>query len=899
MVRANFTDGNNYTEAPGLTQWDYGQVLEIHGLDLPKAVEIHFAIYDCPDDAIIRIGNTVDKITRAAIPEKIMEQPQDAVAYVYVSDTKSGETVRTVYMPMIPRQKPEAFDAPEDAELFKETIETVNAAADRAELAKSDAETARDVAQSTADETEADRAEVEALKSQAQTAAESALLSEHNAKASETAAQTAQAGAETAEGQAELFAGQAEENKNVVEDAKAVVMELGQKVSDDKSNVEQAVSDFEIARQNAVQEIKDAENAALENIGTGIDDTLTQSGKAADAKETGDKLSKLKDDLSESITEISDAIGYKKITTLNGWSLGNGLWLNYTDSSCELIPVNPTDIIKITRNRNRNAIYAFLKTNIALINYHLADFASGYTKEVAISSFDETTVEVPIDANFLYITTTSSGTDASPSKILINGIDIQTQLIDKFYDLQNEVAVEIDNVMQDINNLKADNPYKKGLTNIITNGNIESMSTWVALNGSGNAINNVLQVIGDGSAFNVRALNTTTFDFSNNGKVFISAKIRVTDDKCSRIVIKSIGGIVADHITRPVANKWYSFGMVAHDRNYAIQRVVDISAEYLNETEANGKVLEIKDVIAFEFEDIKFYELMDIVTINEWWSGYKEVIVRKQYDYQINNKNNGYKLLYRNAYQSVKRPIITFINDDGWVDDYDKLVSISEKHNVPFCTATYKHPSSDGAYALSDWHMWYLQNELGWEFMAHPDNARMTSWGTEEEIHNVIKKTNEYLTDRGLICRNLVYPFGENDERVRRIAKEYYRCAFTTNPNPAINTGVVASFSLHRYPMGYGGDSSTNTLANFKSKVDMAVSNNGWLVFMLHPRAEEHTQELNEIIDELITYIKSLNVDILTADDGYDIFGNALECGDYTGGSNGIAIGFDGSKANI
>lgn len=296
MVRANFTDGNNYTEAPGLTQWDYGQVLEIHGLDLPKAVEIHFAIYDCPDDAIIRIGNTIDKVTCVVVPEKIMEQPQDAVAYVYVSDTKSGETVRTVYMPMIPRQKPEAFDAPEDAELFKETIETVNAAADRAELAKSDAETARDVAQSTADETETARAEVEALKSQAQTAAESALLSEQNAKASDTAAQTAQAGAETAEGQAELFAGQAEESKNFVEAAKAVVMELGQKVADDKSNVEQAVSDFEIARQNAFQGIKDAENAALKNIGTGIDDTLTQSGKAAGAKATGDKLDSLKGD---------------------------------------------------------------------------------------------------------------------------------------------------------------------------------------------------------------------------------------------------------------------------------------------------------------------------------------------------------------------------------------------------------------------------------------------------------------------------------------------------------------------------------------------------------------------------------------------------------------------------
>lgn len=421
MVRANFTDGNNYTEAPGLTQWDYGQVLEIHGLDLPKAVEIHFAIYDCPDDAIIRIGNTVDKITRAAIPEKIMEQSQCAVAYVYVSDTQSGETVRTVYMPMIPRQKPEAFDAPEDAELFKETIEMVNAAADRAELAKSDAETARDVAQSTADETEADRAEVEALKSQAQTAAESALLSEHNANVSETAAQTAQAGAETAEGQAELFAGQAEESKNFVEAAKAVVMELGQKVADDKSNVEQAVSDFEIARQNAVQEIKDAENAALKNIGTGIDDTLTQSGKAADAKETGDKLSKLKDDL---VNLIGSEFTYNLDWILNEYVQKDGLFASYNGwkrTDYTEIPSGETELffdVEITYDQEYNCFYDENNTLITA-------FSITASKKVSI----------PQNAKYFVL--------SCPTSL---NIDVYGSHIDG----------EIDNIKNEINDMKSD-----------------------------------------------------------------------------------------------------------------------------------------------------------------------------------------------------------------------------------------------------------------------------------------------------------------------------------------------------------------------------------------------------------------------------------------------------------
>lgn len=102
--------------------------------------------------------------------------------------------------------------------------------------------------------------------------------------------------AEAAEEQTKLLAQQVEVDKDTVDQAKALVMELGQKVADDKFGVEQSVSDFEVTRQNAVKEVKDAEQAAIENIGTGIDGSLTQSGKAADAKAAGLRIDSLKGD---------------------------------------------------------------------------------------------------------------------------------------------------------------------------------------------------------------------------------------------------------------------------------------------------------------------------------------------------------------------------------------------------------------------------------------------------------------------------------------------------------------------------------------------------------------------------------------------------------------------------
>ena len=114
-------------------QYNYGQILQIHGLDLQKAVEIHFSYGMGSSDAIIRIGTTADKVTEVAVPEKFLEAYGTVTAYIYVSDTESGQTEYKIRFQIVQRAKPEAWDSPEDGELFREAIEAVNESADRAE----------------------------------------------------------------------------------------------------------------------------------------------------------------------------------------------------------------------------------------------------------------------------------------------------------------------------------------------------------------------------------------------------------------------------------------------------------------------------------------------------------------------------------------------------------------------------------------------------------------------------------------------------------------------------------------------------------------------------------------------------------------------------------------------
>ena len=62
MIIANFED-ENYKRVTGLWQWDYGQVLRIQGLNLPKAVEIHFSLQESGEEAKKRVGFTKDGVT--------------------------------------------------------------------------------------------------------------------------------------------------------------------------------------------------------------------------------------------------------------------------------------------------------------------------------------------------------------------------------------------------------------------------------------------------------------------------------------------------------------------------------------------------------------------------------------------------------------------------------------------------------------------------------------------------------------------------------------------------------------------------------------------------------------------------------------------------------------------
>ena len=144
MVTAVF-NCSDYAETKEIWQWDYGQVLRIQGLSLPAAVEIHFALQESGGESITRIGVTKDGVTDVTIPDSLLEndgtaQRYSIYAFIYLTDGDSGQTIKKITIPVKSRPKPQAFDTPEDAQLFRDAIKAVNDAADRADASEKLAE---------------------------------------------------------------------------------------------------------------------------------------------------------------------------------------------------------------------------------------------------------------------------------------------------------------------------------------------------------------------------------------------------------------------------------------------------------------------------------------------------------------------------------------------------------------------------------------------------------------------------------------------------------------------------------------------------------------------------------------------------------------------------------------
>lgn len=352
MVIANVL--NIYTTVAGLWQYDYGQILRLQGIKLPTAVEIHFSLQEKGGESVTRIGTTKDGVTDVVIPDSMLENDATTMdykiyAFVYLADSESGQTEYKVSMSVKSRPKPEGFEKPEDAELFREAIAEVNKSAESANESATKAETAKGESIAAAKEAKQSAQEAstsaQASKNSANESNKLADIASSAAKASINAKETAVSAAnrtavETDKKEVQKAKSDVEELKSAVEQKSSeALVDLENAEITAKKNINdlkdvvikkgnEAISGIETARDNAINDVNNAKDTAVNTIAqeeesavNAVDDAKDNAVAEINKNENVQQIKQNKDDIEEAKTDIEE-LKDKKITKFYANSIG-------------------------------------------------------------------------------------------------------------------------------------------------------------------------------------------------------------------------------------------------------------------------------------------------------------------------------------------------------------------------------------------------------------------------------------------------------------------------------------------------------------------------------------------------------------------------------------------------
>ena len=302
MLKAVFSRfGEEIELTDELWQYDFGQKIQVTGIELPDVCEVHFQ-YDNLTETKTVTGYKQEDALIIDIPNEALTIRGIIKLYIYLVSSEEGRTVNVAIMHVNRRMKPEGFEVPEDIDLFHHTLLAANEYMQQTKSAKKSAETAANQAED------------------AKNAAEAAAGS---AQASADKAKTSKENAETAVKNAEAF-------KTETETARSEAVRAATESTDAKDSAEKSRAAAEKAKQDAeaVKAAADADKEAAEKakIGTAADrETAETASKAArisemSAEESAKKAETAKEEIQESADQIQkntteiDSLKENKIT---------------------------------------------------------------------------------------------------------------------------------------------------------------------------------------------------------------------------------------------------------------------------------------------------------------------------------------------------------------------------------------------------------------------------------------------------------------------------------------------------------------------------------------------------------------------------------------------------------
>lgn len=148
IITALFPAGCRSTMTDPVTQWDYGQILQLSGVDLPDTYTVYYANPRVQNTAVPQIGGADGVL----VPDVMLTAPGAITAWLFLhTGPDDGETECTITIPVDPATaRTDTPPDPEEQSAIDQAIAALNAGVDRAETAADSAEQSAEAADASA-----------------------------------------------------------------------------------------------------------------------------------------------------------------------------------------------------------------------------------------------------------------------------------------------------------------------------------------------------------------------------------------------------------------------------------------------------------------------------------------------------------------------------------------------------------------------------------------------------------------------------------------------------------------------------------------------------------------------------------------------------------------------------
>lgn len=308
--------------------------------------------------------------------------------------------------------------------------------------------------------------------------------------------------------------------------------------------------------------------------------------------------------------------------------------------------------------------------------------------------------------------------------------------------------------------------------------------------------------------------------------------------------------------------------------------------------------------------------LNGIIKLDEWDKYFKETSgkIEEKYTERLNGINSSLEETAKDSSVKsdgkMKKCMVSFTDDDCRKEIWSILKPIADEKGVKFTLAMPTSKIGMPNY-ITEEQAKSFYNE-GWEFMWHTHTENNLDTMSLEQMENEYNESVKIWSKLGLPKNKIVaYPQGHDNHLVRTFCSGKFKAGvdtFRTNNNIV----PYSQFALSRYEIGaplneaiknkLGCPYDNNTLDYYKWLVDRAFQDNAWLIFYTHAWYPTFDSTQQQYLKDVIDYIRSKNIDIVTLEEGLELTGNLINIGDdngneYNKDTDGyyFTVGCDGS----